>query len=169
MVRLTLAERLEIAARKKARIEQEEARLKLMQRKERTRSLIALGGLVAKAGLDGLSTAALYAAFKRLAAEAENPAAVERWDREGKRLFEAEENARTPVIARFPDKLPADITAALRKAGFRRNNILNQWEGRVDYQAAERLVAEAGGRIERVTEPLRPDLGSSSPSTDIQP
>lgn len=162
MARLTLAERLDRVARKKAKVEQEAARLKLAQRKARTRDLIALGGLVAKAGLADLSTAALYAAFKHLAAEAEDPARVALWEREGGRLFEAEDNARVLAVARFPEKLPPDITAALRAAGFRRNKVLNHWEGRVDYPAAEKLVREAGGIMERVkeTQPARPGMGA---------
>lgn len=153
MARLTLAERLDRVARKKAKVEQEAARLKLAQRKARTRDLIALGGLVAKAGLADLSTTALYAAFKRLAAEAQDPAKVTLWEREGGRLFEAEDSACVLAVARFPDKLPPDITAALRALGFRRNKMLNQWEGRVDYLAAESLVKEAGGTIEQIGEP----------------
>jgi len=166
MARLTLAERLDRVARKKAKVEQEAARLKLAQRKARTRDLIALGGLVAKAGLADLSTAALYAAFKRLAAEAQDPAKVVLWEREGGRLFQVEEDARVLAVARFPDKLPPDITAALRAAGFRRNKVLNQWEGRVDYLVAESLVKEAGGNIEVVAptpEPTKPAVHAPPP------
>ena len=76
MPKLTLAERLQRAAERKARAEQEQARLKIMQRKERTRRLIELGGLAVKAGIDGLSTAALYDRFLAIAAEAKDPA---RW------------------------------------------------------------------------------------------
>lgn len=168
MARLTLAERLDRVARKKAKVEQEAARLKLAQRKARTRDLIALGGLVAKAGLGDLSTAALYAAFKRLAAEAQDPARVTLWEREGGRLFQAEEDARVLAVARFEGKLPPDITAALRAVGFRRNKLLGQWEGRVDYPAAENLVKEAGGVIEQIREtgPNRPtDTGLQHPQS----
>lgn len=70
MPKLTLAERLERAAARKARAEQEAARLKLMQHKERTRHLIEVGGLAVKAGIDELPPAALYDRFLAIAAEA---------------------------------------------------------------------------------------------------
>jgi len=73
MPKLTLAERLQKADARKARAEQEAARLKLMQRKERTRHLIEVGGLLVKAGIDKLPSAALYDRFLRIAAEAEDP------------------------------------------------------------------------------------------------
>ncbi len=67
-----------------------------MKRRERTRHLIELGGLVIKAKLDDLTgddRTVLYGAFLTLAAKAkgsEGPANVEVWRRTGKRAFEAE-------------------------------------------------------------------------------
>jgi len=68
-----------------------------MQRRERTRHLIELGGLVQKAGLVDLADddrAALLGAFLELAdrLQSEGGAAlVEVWRHRGRRLFEAEE------------------------------------------------------------------------------
>ncbi len=67
-----------------------------IKRRERTRHLIELGGLVVKAGLVDLTDddrATLYGAFLTLADrlrgdERENPLAL--WKRKGKRAFEAE-------------------------------------------------------------------------------
>ncbi|TWB21117.1 conjugal transfer protein TraD [Nitrospirillum bahiense] len=70
MARLTLAERLEKAAAKKAKAEQELARLKAQRRKEDDRRLKELGALVVKAGLGDLPQEALYAAFQKIAQEA---------------------------------------------------------------------------------------------------
>jgi hypothetical protein len=67
-----------------------------MKRRERTRHLIELGGLVVKAGLVDLvddDRAALYGAFitvaERLRGE-ERANALALWQRKGKRAFEAE-------------------------------------------------------------------------------
>lgn len=68
-------------------------------RRERTRHLIELGGLVVKAGLVDLTDddrAALYGAFLTMAdrlrgGERANALAV--WKRKGKRAFEAEQEA----------------------------------------------------------------------------
>lgn len=70
-----------------------------MKRRERTRHLIELGGLVVKAGLVDLTDddrAALYGAFLNLAEslrgdEGRNSLAL--WQRRGKRAFEAEQVA----------------------------------------------------------------------------
>ncbi len=67
-----------------------------MQRRERTRHLIELGGLVQKAGLVELAgddRTALYGAFLTLAAVLHGEAKEHNlalWRRSGKRAFEAE-------------------------------------------------------------------------------
>lgn len=73
----------------------------MMQRRERTRHLIELGGLVQKAGLVDLAgddRAALYGAMLELAAKArEESAVVALWKRRGRRAFEAETGEREEV------------------------------------------------------------------------
>lgn len=67
-----------------------------MKRRERTRHLIELGGLVIKAKLDELTKddrTVLYGAFLTMAATLRRPEGVgtiELWRRTGKRAFEAE-------------------------------------------------------------------------------
>lgn len=66
-----------------------------MQRRERTRHLIELGGLVQKSGLVELTDddrATLYGAMLELAARArdENADMLALWRRRGKRAFDAE-------------------------------------------------------------------------------
>ena len=67
-----------------------------MQRRERTRHLIELGGLVQKAGLVELTDddrATLYGALLNLAGRAQGDDAgdvLATWKRRGKRAFEAE-------------------------------------------------------------------------------
>ncbi|ODU30008.1 conjugal transfer protein TraD [Sphingopyxis sp. SCN 67-31] len=71
-----------------------------MKRRERTRHLIELGGLVVKAGLVDLTDddrAALYGAFLTVAGKLqgeERRNALALWKRRGKRAFEAEQEAR---------------------------------------------------------------------------
>lgn len=72
-----------------------------MKRRERTRHLIELGGLVVKAGLVDLTDddrrAALYGAFLAVAGKLqgdERANALALWQRKGKRAFEAEQEAR---------------------------------------------------------------------------
>lgn len=74
-----------------------------MQRRERTRHLIELGGLVQKAGLVDLADddrATLYGAMLELAGRAQSDDAgdvLALWKRRGKRAFDAEaEGSETP-------------------------------------------------------------------------
>lgn len=68
-----------------------------MKQRERTKHLIELGGLVAKAGLVVLTDddrATLYGAFLTIAAKLEGEErgnALALWQRKGKRAFEAEQ------------------------------------------------------------------------------
>ena len=70
-----------------------------MQRRERTRHLIELGGLVQKSGLVELTDddrATLYGAMLELAAQAGNEdggQALALWKRRGKRAFDSESDA----------------------------------------------------------------------------
>jgi len=71
-----------------------------VKRRERTRHLIELGGLVVKAGLVDLTDddrATLYGAFLDMAGKLqgeERANALALWQRKGKRAFEAEQDAR---------------------------------------------------------------------------
>lgn len=72
----------------------------VMQRRERTRHLIELGGLVQKAGLVDLTDddrAALYGAMLELAARArEDGKVLALWKRRGGRAFDAEVEQNKP-------------------------------------------------------------------------
>jgi hypothetical protein len=78
---------------KKARTDMREW---VVQRRERTRHLIELGGLVVKAGLVDLTDddrATIYGAFLTVAAKLrgdDREQALVLWKRKGKRAFEAE-------------------------------------------------------------------------------
>lgn len=69
-----------------------------MQRRERTRHLIELGGLVQKAGLVELADddrATIYGALLEVVGKAQNDDAGDTlalWKRRGKRAFDAESN-----------------------------------------------------------------------------
>lgn len=71
-----------------------------VKRRERTRQLIELGGLVAKAGLIDLADddrATLYGAFLMLADQLRGESkasALALWQRKGKRAFNAEQEVR---------------------------------------------------------------------------
>jgi hypothetical protein len=81
-----------------------------MNRRERTRQLIELGGLVAKAGLvelTGDNRAALYGALLGVAdllKGADGPEMLTLWRRRGRRMFEAEAVSRDPASEARPTR-----------------------------------------------------------------
>lgn len=147
MPRVTLAEKMQRAAVRRERVEQEESQLKELARKARTQQLIALGTLVAEAGLDRLTTTALKGGLAQLAREAEDGVAVARWERESNVLTSMPGDARIVAIARFPGKVDAGLMARLRMLGFRLNRLFNHWEGKVERAEAEVLIREGGGTL----------------------
>ncbi|XVN43616.1 MAG: conjugal transfer protein TraD [Candidatus Rickettsia vulgarisii] len=78
---------------KKAQIITEEARLKIQERKARTRRLIEIGGLVVKAKLDDLPSNSLFGALISLKKELiQHPNVQDQWTQIGKNIFDQKLN-----------------------------------------------------------------------------
>ncbi|MCC8406642.1 MAG: conjugal transfer protein TraD [Rickettsia endosymbiont of Sceptobius lativentris] len=74
---------------KKAKIITEEARLRIQERKARTRHLIEIGGLVVKAKLDYLPTNSLLGAFVSLKEKLiQYPSIQDHWTKIGINIFD---------------------------------------------------------------------------------
>jgi hypothetical protein len=156
MVR-TLAERLRAHEQQKARLAEQEAKLKTAERKARTRRLIEAGGLVDKAGLLDLDANALYGALLSLRDGADNKDQVGKWAALGGRTFAREARLRDEgkevIVITFPHALTKEATAPLRAAGFRFNKVMQHWEGLARLEEAEKLAAIHNGSARRVTPP----------------
>jgi hypothetical protein len=151
MPKLSVAERLDKIAQQKRKAEQLEARLKLIQRKEQSRSTAEIARLVTKAGIDHLSVDALYGCFLQIAEDVANPEKLAAWEARGQKALRSNDNDQRVIgIARFATKPPADVIAGLRKLGFRWNKLLGQWEGRINFDEAAAFVTGAGGTISQV-------------------
>jgi hypothetical protein len=156
MVR-TLSERLRAHEQQKARLADAEAKLKLDERKQRTRRLVEAGALVEKAGLLELGSNTLYGALLSLRDGVDNPKQTEQWTLLGGRTFVREAVARDegkqPMLLTFTASLPKDAVAALRKAGFRYSKIMQHWEGLARLDDAEGLAKPYGGTVRRINPP----------------
>ena len=145
----TLAERLRNHEQQKAKLAEAEARLKLDERKQRTRRLVEAGALVEKCGLLELDSNALYGALLSLRDGADDKAHVEKWAALGGRTFAREATARDEgkqaVLLTFAAPLPKDATTALRKAGFRYSKVMQHWEGLARPDDADALAKAHGG------------------------
>jgi hypothetical protein len=163
----SLAERLRTHEQQKARLAEQEAKLKTAERKARTRRLIEAGGLVDKAGLIDLDANALYGALLSLRDGAGDKKQVEQWSALGGRAFAREarqrDEGKEPIVLTFSATLDREATTALRAAGFRFNKVLQHWEGLARPDEAEKLAKAGGGTLQRIAVTSPP-----SPAPELQ-
>lgn len=115
---------------KKNRLIAEETRLKLKERKMRTRHLIEVGGLVTKAGIGYLPTNTLYGALLSIAVSLENnPIVKEEWTKIGKNKLDEEQVNRHAVILKFECEPSIEIRKSIREHGLRWNKLRSEWYG----------------------------------------
>lgn len=117
---------------KKNRLIAEETRLKLKERKMRTRHLIEVGGLVTKAGLDHLPTNTLYGALLSIGESLETNVAIkEQWTKIGKTKLEEEQTNKHAVILKFEQELSNKIRKVIRNHSLKWNKLRQEWYGYV--------------------------------------
>jgi hypothetical protein len=115
---------------RKNRLLQEEIKFKVQERKTRTRRLIEIGGLVAKAGLDTLPTNTLYGALLSLSETMHDNEAIKAvWSVKGNKAFNDEEKSRTSVIVKFASEPGPEIRSLIRAQGLRYNRFRGEWYG----------------------------------------
>jgi len=115
---------------KKNRLVLEETRLKLKERKMRTRHLITAGGLMVKANLDHLPTNTLYGALLSIAQDLEsNQAIKEQWTKIGKNKLDQEKTNKHAVILKFEQEPNNDIRKIIRNHGLKWNKLRLEWYG----------------------------------------
>ena len=117
---------------KKNRLIAEETRLKLKERKMRTRHLIEVGGLVTKAGLDYLPTNTLYGALLSIASSLEtNQTIKDEWTEIGKTKLDQEQTNKHAVILKFEQEPSSEIRKVVRNHGLKWNKLRMEWYGYV--------------------------------------
>ena len=117
---------------KKNRLAAEETRLKIKERKMRTRHLIEVGGLIVKAELDHLPTNTLYGALLSLKnALAKNESIHEEWTNLGKSSLDTEEKGKTAIILKLELPPTYEIKSQLRNNGLKWNSVRQEWYGYV--------------------------------------
>ena len=116
----------------KNRLIAEEIRLKLKERKMRTRHLIEVGGLVTKAGLDHLPTNTLYGALLSIGESLETNVAIkEQWTKIGKTKLEEEQTNKHAVILKFEQEPSNEIRKVIRNHSLKWNKLRQEWYGYV--------------------------------------
>lgn len=135
---------------KKHRLAAEETKLKLKERKARTRHLIENGGLITKAGLDYLPSNALYGALLSLKDQLdENKEIMAAWVVKGDKAFNEEQQKFTPVILTFENQPDKEITDQIRSLGLRWNKFRKEWYGTVsDIEVLNTLIQNQQHNLE---------------------
>ena len=115
---------------KKNRLIAEETRLKLKERKMRTRHLIEVSGLITKVGLDYLPTNTLYGALLSIAKSLEADEVVkEQWTKIGKTKLDQEQTDKYAVILKFEQEPSSEIRTVVRNHGLKWNKLRCEWYG----------------------------------------
>lgn len=111
-------------------LREQESYIKTLERKARTRKLIEVGGLVAKANLDSLPPETLLGAFLSLHTQINKKDAIlEQWAQSGKEAFAEDNKDKTPVIVTFKEKPEASIRSSIRALGLKYNPYRKEWNG----------------------------------------
>jgi len=141
--RVTLAQRIN-------RLKDQEARIKEIERKTRTRRLIEIGGLVAKANLQNLTSNELYGALLEIADKAKDTDKLKSWEEKGGKAFFYERNqSGETVIVKFTEKPDNRTRKLLREHGLKWNSLRQEWEGIADYLKLKPVVENIGGSIQK--------------------
>ena len=110
---LTITDRIAKHNQMKARLAEKESKIRLDERKARTRRLIEAGGLVEKAGLADLDNNTLYGALLSMADGASEKGQREKWARLGEKATERETKAKArdtlPFVLSFPAAVPKEV------------------------------------------------------------
>jgi len=142
--RVTLAQRMN-------RLKEQEARIKDIERKTRTRRLIEIGGLVVKANLDSLTSNELYGALLEIADKAKDIDNLKSWEEKGSKAFfhEGKQNDE-PIIVKFTEKPDNETCKILREHCLKWNSLRQEWEGMADYLRLKPVIENIGGSIQKL-------------------
>lgn len=126
---------------KKSRIEHQERLLKLKERKNRTRILIEIGGIAAKAGIDHLNTNTLLGAFLEIKEREQEEGMIKRWTKNGAEALDRDKkNNGEPLIVTFAEEPEKKIKTEIRQAGLRWNRFRKEWQGFAKRATLEKLL-----------------------------
>lgn len=135
---------------KKAVVNSQEMKLKLAERKAKTRHLIETGGLVVKAGLDHLPNNALYGALLSIKEELDaNELVMAAWVVKGDKELNKEHMEAVPVILNFEMQPEKEIRDQIRSLGLKWNSFRSEWYGTInDVELLKKLVSSYKHKIE---------------------
>lgn len=152
MTKINLLEKRKKALeQKKNRLKEIEATLNAQERKRRTRHLIELGGLIAKAKVDDWSSNTLLGALLELKEKEKDKKQMDAWAHKGGSAFAKEKPSKNPVIVKFEEKPSSEIRSSLRILGLKWNALRQEWGGYTDIQELKSLLKSQKATIEELS------------------
>ena len=148
-MRKNLQQRKAELERQKIAIMGKEKALKETERRERTKKLIEIGGLVAKAGIDTLDTNALYGALLTIKEKMNKPETLGQWSQKGASAFAKgiNEGDGVPLIVQFKEKPSEEARSAIRALGLKWNVIRQEWQGIASLEDVKSVAAHYSGSV----------------------
>ena len=148
-MRKNIYERRSELERQKIALLGKEKALQEKERRERTRKLIEIGGLIAKAKLDHLDVKTLYGALLTLQPQAGNATTLTQWAKQGQTAFADKNKADNviPLVVQFQEKPSPEARTALRALGLRWNSIRQEWQGITQPEPVQNTVKQFGGKV----------------------
>ena len=159
----SLSHQKEQLERQQHKLQQHEARLQLrsqklktLERKQRTRRLIELGGLVVKAQLEDFNNNTLLGALISLKQHISNDYnIVNEWTEMGAKAFEERKatdgtgsTEKIALILTFESEPPRELKSQLRDLNFKWNPFRKEWYGYGVSSELEPLIHPHGGSCE---------------------
>ncbi len=148
-MRKNLQQRKAELERQKIAIMGKEKALKETERRERTKKLIEIGGLVAKAGIDTLDINALYGALLSIKEKINKAEILGEWSQKGASAFArgGNEEGGVPLVVQFNEKPSEEARSAIRALGLKWNAIRQEWQGIVNLEDVESVVKQHSGNV----------------------
>lgn len=131
----------------KNKLKQLETSLNAQERKKRTRKLIEIGGLAAKANIEDWNSNTLLGAFLFLKENESDKKQIDTWTHKGGSSFAKEKVQKTPVIVKFEKQPPEEIRVSLKSLGLKWNALRKEWEGYAQMEKLKEVVEKNGGEV----------------------
>ncbi|QES95774.1 conjugal transfer protein TraD [Orientia tsutsugamushi] len=134
---------------KKAKLIMDEVNLKIKERKMRTRRLIEMGGLVAKAKLDHTLFGAIVSLKETLT---QHPNVQNHWTTIGKDIFDKEQQNKAAVILKFASEPDENTKRNIRLHGLKWNSFRQEWCCHVkDIEVLKNVILNVQYKLELVS------------------
>ena len=147
-----LEKRSRTLQQRKNRLKHFESSVNELARKQRTRRLIELGGLVVKAHLEDWPTNTLLGGLLFLKEKASDPSFRNVWTFKGRAHLAASLKSKVPVTVTFPGFPNEEICHILEILSLRYNPTQRHWEGQGNIQEFRVLLAFYGGERKKLQE-----------------